>query len=263
VAQAFGLALEIFGLAALVALLVALVLTWLARRLTPADYDGYFVLTSAVAIAYFTGYAMLPRSWAAFIPQATQRWQCLPYLGLVAALFAVSFPPSQRSTAWNLTIVAVAGMAGATLAPNWPVFGFGRKALELFLTFYLIVVGVPLQHLPARMLTQWLLGLLCFVAAAVAVAIGAFVSTRLAQFGALAAAALAGSWIAGFVAPRAGGSPLRSLIPVFTVLVGGIAFVACVEPDPPQPGLLAIPLLPLVLWLPPALGLPFARGKIG
>jgi hypothetical protein len=261
--QAFGLALEIFGLAALIALLVALVLTWLARRLTPAGYDGYFVLTSAVAIAYFAGYAMLPRSWAAFIPQANQSWQWLPYLGLAAAAFAASLPPSHRSPAWKLAIVAVAPMAGAALAPTWPVFGFGRGALQWFVVIYLLVVGVPLQHLPARMLNQWLLGLLCFVATAVAVAIGAFVSTRLAQLGALAAAALAGSWIAGFVGPRQGESPLRSLIPVFTVLVGGITFVASVEPDPPQAGLLAIPLLPLVLWLPPALGLHFARGKIG
>ena len=36
-----------------------------------------------------------------------------------------------------------------------------------------------------------------------------------------------------------------------------------VEPDPPQVGLLAIPLLPLAIWVPVALGLPFARGKIG
>ena len=224
------------------------------------------MLPISVAVAYFIGYATLPRSWAALIPQENQAWQWLPYLGLAAAIFAASFPPSPQWSAWKFTVVALAPIAAAALAPSWPIFGFGKQSLRIFVAIYLLIVGLPLQHLPSRLAGNILAGALCFTAIAVALATGMMVSTRMAQLAAMAAAAIAGSWIALQFGRRQIEPTLRSLIPVFTLLIGGVAWSACVEPDPPLAWLLILPLLPLFIWL-AALKrpsqLPFAPKKIG
>jgi hypothetical protein len=269
VAQAIGLLLDIFGLASLVALLASLAITAACRRgarfaaqlresppLRGAKADsiglawtGHFILPISVAIAYFLGYATLPRSWAALIPQENQSWQWLPYLGLTAAIFAASFPHSPRWSAWKFTVVAVAPIAGAALAPTWPIFGLGQQSLRVVVALYLLAVGLPLQHLPSRLVGNAFAALLCTTAIAIALASGMMVSTRLAQLAAIAAAALAGSWIGFQFGRRPIESSFRSLIPVFAVLIGGVAWSACVEPDPPLAWVLILPLLPLLIWL--------------
>jgi len=243
--------MEIFGLAAITALVASLAIAWSARRLTPAKGSGYFIVPCAVAIGFFAGYAALPRDWAGFIPAANQRWQWLPYGGLMAALFAVGCPPAPKSQAWKFAVIAAAPIAAAYLTPNWPVLGLAREKLRWILLIYLMLVGVPLQYLPARVVNRVLLGVLAAAAALAAVATGAMVSSKLAQLAAIAAGALAGSWIAGRFSTKRGGLPGQSVIPVYAVVVGGLAWSACVEPDPPQLGLLAIPLIPLVLWFIP------------
>src|SRR5207244_4034708 len=97
-----------------------------------------------------------------------------------------------------------------------------------------LAIGVPLQFLPAWLLNQSIAALMAVVAALLAIATGAMVSSRLAQLAAIAAGALAGTWLAGFLGAEASDESARSLIPVFSVLVGGTAWIACVEPDPPQ-----------------------------
>jgi hypothetical protein len=47
--------------------------------------------------------------------------------------------------------------------------------------------------------------------------------------------------------PRA--TALRGLIPVYAMLIGGLAFIGTIELDPPQPTLLLAPAAPLVLWI--------------
>jgi hypothetical protein len=80
-------------------------------------------------------------------------------------------------------------------------------------------------------------------------------STRIAQLAALAAAAFLGCWLAALAAPKLEEGSLTSIIPIFTVLVAGTAFTACVDPDPPQWALLLLPAVPVALS-------PFARRKI-
>jgi hypothetical protein len=248
--QALDLALDIFGLPAAAALVVSLALAWTARQLTPPRWSGHYIVPCAVAIGFVIGYALLPRDWAAWKPDASQPWTSLPYLGLMAAIFAAAFPPAPRSQAWKFVLVAVGPIAAVYLTPNWPVFGLTREKVRWILLAYLLLVGVPLQYLPARLANHALLAILAVAATMTAVVTGAMVSIRFAQLAATAAGALAGSWIATLLSPKPG-LPGKSVIPVYTVLVGGIAWIACVEPDPPQTGLLAIPLIPLALWLIP------------
>jgi len=248
--QALDLALDIFGLAAAAALVVSLALAWAARRLTPPRWAGHYIVACAVAVGFVAGYALLPRNWAAWKLDATQPWTSLPYLGLMAAIFAAAFPPAPRSQSWKFVLVAVGPIAAVYLTPNWAVFGLAREKARWILLAYLLLVGVPLQYLPARLANHALPAILAVAAAMAALVSGAMVSIRFAQLAATAAGALAGSWIAALLSPKPG-LPGKNVVPVYTVLVGGIAWIACVEPDPPQTGSLVIPLIPLALWLVP------------
>src|SRR5262249_49485167 len=96
-----------------------------------------------------------------------------------------------------------------------------------------------------------------------AVIIGAMVSARLAQLAAMSAGAFTAAAISNAWFLKASDRAHRSLIAVFAILIGGIAWLAFVEPDPPQPMLLIIPLLPLLLWLATAVRVPFAGLNIG
>jgi hypothetical protein len=240
-----GLALEIFGLAAIVSAAVSLFVAWLARRLLPASTQRA-TLPAALAIGFFAGYLALPRSWAALAPD--QAWHWLPYLGFAAAI-AGSMP----TRAWlrRLGVLCLAVLAGYFLAPDWPVFGLSRPGSVVIAALYFWLIAALLEALPSRLLGPAFVGLLALTATLSAVAIGAEVSLRFAQLGAIAAGGLAACWLGGFLNARPAEPAIRGLIPLFAVLVGGIAFVGCVEPDPPAPGLLVLPFVPLIwsLWL--------------
>ena len=116
------------------------------------------------------------------------------------------------------------------------------------LAAYLFLLSVLLAALPDRLLESTAVGLLTVSAGATALLIAAGVSIKYGQVAALAAAALAGCFGASFyTANRA--VAIRGLIPVFVVLVGGLAFVGVIEPTPPLPIILVAPAAPLMLWL--------------
>ena len=85
------------------------------------------------------------------------------------------------------------------------------------------------------------------MAVAAAIILAVFVSVKFGQIAGIAAAAVAGN------AATSGRHRdkivwARGLLPALVVLLGGIAFVGYVELEPPQTGLLLLPLAPLMLW---------------
>jgi hypothetical protein len=250
---ALGLALEIFGPAALVAGIISLLIAAVALRRLPAAANERWLLPAAVAIGYFTGYLALPRSWAALVPQQGQAWQWLPYLGPLAAGCATIFP-SQRVVRW-FVLAGVAIASGSLLTPTWPIFSLPWPWSIVCLSAYLFCLN-SLFHLGLpRFRSHHLLGLLSLAAAITAVGIAAAWSTRLAQLAAIGATALFGCWLPVFLAAKPTEQSSGGIIVVFAVLVGGAAFTACVDPEPPKWLLLLLPALPL-------LASPFARRKI-
>jgi FtsH-binding integral membrane protein len=263
VAQAIGLLLDIFGLAAAASLATALVLTWLGRRLLPAGLASRFVLPFAVSIAYFAGYAILPRSFASFTPAQGQAWPWLPYLALLGAVFSGVIPDFSRISRRVIALIAIAGVAAAALSPTWPVYGFTQEPLRIFLAIYLLAVGFPLMQKTLPSHNRQNLCLLIAVCVLSTLAIGAIYSTRHARLAALTAGAFTGISIALRFGSKDSDFALCQLAPVFAVLAGGIAWLATVEPDPPEPMLLAVPLLSWALLILPAISrLPFARDGI-
>jgi hypothetical protein len=255
VAQALGLALDIFGLAALVAGVTSLVVALSGARVLPPGMNERLTLPLALALGYCAGYVALPRNWAALVPQPAQSWQWLPHLAIATA--AISIATVGRHLALRLIVlIVVSVISGWLLTPTWPIFGLERPASIAILSGYIFVMTAVLGIAPPRRLSHPFIGLLALVAAIMSAWIGAAVSIRFAQLGAIAAAGLAGCWGAVFFSTRPTELAFRTLVPLYGVLVGGIAFIACVEPEPPLVALLLVPALPLVVS-------PFARRTIG
>jgi len=263
VTQAIGLLGAVFGLATIVAVASALVVAALGTRLIRSGRGNGFLLPCAVVIGFFAGYLMLPREFAALVPQQNRPWQWLPCFAAITAILSASLSPLSRPAAWILPLVVSACIAAAVFAPSWPIFGLTRRPLHLVVGLYLVLVGGPLLYLPSKVRERWLLPSLALSGAIAAVVVGAKVSLRLAQLaatsaGTFLAAAITNEWLA-----KASDHSLRNCVAVFSILVGGSAWLAFVEPDPPQPMLLIVPLMPLLLWLVPAIRVPSAGHKIG
>ena len=103
-----------------------------------------------------------------------------------------------------------------------------------------------LEALPARLLGPPFVAILFVMSGLVAMTIAATVSVKLDQVGGIAAAAMVGCGAAHFF--YSSRFMARGLIPAFTIVVGGLAVVGCVEPERPLVGLLLVPAAPLVLW---------------
>jgi hypothetical protein len=244
-----GPALEIFGPAALLAAAVALAAIWLGQRILAAGVNQQQQppISAAVAMGFAAGYLALPRSWAALVPGQEHHW--LPYLGIATAATASACHLSRNSWLRWPVFIALATLAAWVLTPSWPIFGVNRPLSVGIATIYFLLIALPLELLPSRLLGAAFLALLTLAAAIAAVAIGAQVSLRFAQLAAVTGGALAGCWVAQYLGARSSEKSIRGLIPVFAVLVGGVSFIACVEPDPHASFLLALPFTPLFAWL--------------
>jgi hypothetical protein len=263
VTQAIGLLGDIFGLATIVSLAVALAVAAGGTRLIRSGRGSDLVLPCAIVIGFFAGYLMLPRSFAALMPQQNQPWQWLPYFAAMTAILSASLSPLSRPAAWVLPLVVSACIAAAAFAPRWSIFGLTQRPLHLVVALYLVLVGGPLLYLPGKVRAGWLLPSLTISGAITALVVGAMVSTRLAQLAAVSAGAFAAAAIANMWFSKASDRSLRSLVAIFAILAGGSAWLAFVDPDPPEPIMLVVPLLPLLLWPIAAIRVPSAGGKIG
>ena len=246
--EAIGLALEIFGPAALAGAAVSSAIVWLIRQALPAAAKDRFSLPAGMSIGFFAGYVALRQEWAALVPK--QSWQWLPYLGVaIACIMVVRLGARyERALRW-LRLLGAAIMASSALTPTWQIFGVSWPLSIGFAIGYLLLVAGPLESMPARLVGRTLFGFMTLAAVLSAAAIGAEVSVRYAQLAGIAAASLGGASLATIRGANARESAIRALIPVFAVLVGGIAFVAAVEPEKPLVCLLLPPLVPAVLWI--------------
>ena len=234
------------GLGILAPAAVAAALAWFFRRTLRAGPAERYVLATALAAGFFAGHAILP-GFGQLAP--TSRWQWLPYLGVMAAVVAALHAEMRALRIAKWSLVAIAAILSAwKLVPAGDVLGIPRYAWVALLALYLSLLTAGLEALPDRLSGPALPALLAGVAAALMVVlVAAAVSARFAQLAGLLSGALLGCWLACL---RLGELPsaIRGLAPVYATLVGGLAFVACVDKDPPLTVLLAMPAAPLALW---------------
>ena len=247
--SAISLLFDIFGLPALIALVVAGITTWLNLRFVRSDRARRSTLPIAAVFAFWAGYLLLPRSFAALGPQEGRSWTWMPYIGLITAVLAASLPRSPRWYIWIPISLVTAALTAYLLAPTWPVYGFNRIPLVIFLTLYLLAIDVPLQGLPDRCRhAHFLVGLVGGICVLNSLAIGAMISANFAKLSALAAGTFMGTWLTLYLSSKGRSVAFGPLLALFAPLAGGIAWIACVELDP-QPWLLVTPLLSLCAWL--------------
>jgi hypothetical protein len=262
VAQAISLALDIFCWQALIAGIVSLAIAWSASRYLPTSVRDGFAFPAAAALGFFAGYALLPRDSAPLLPSQSRDF--LPYLALIAAVASASAAGRRPFIRWTIFLITIA-LAASLLTPTWAIFGLTRPASIVVLIVYLLLLSLTLETVPPRLTGRIYVALLSISTAALAVVVGAYLSIKFAQLAAIAAASLAGCFAAACLASQfAPQQSSRGIIPLFVVLVGGLAYVSSIEPDPPLLGFLVVPLIPLSIWLASVVrAVPFAPGKNG
>lgn len=237
------MAIEILGYGGLVPAGISIAVVWLSRRLLPQSVAHRYAFAGALATAFFVGYSLLP--WSRLMPE--RHWQWLPYLSAVAVLLGPIRLAAGVFTVerWSLYLL-LAVICAWLLVPTWTDLQPPRPIMIALLGAYLFLLAAGLDLLPDRLLGRRFLALLAMVSASVAVLLAASISLKFGQLAGIATAALAGCWASSLWRAEAG-MP-RGLIPVFVALVAGLAFVGCIEPQPPRVGMLLAPAAPLALW---------------
>lgn len=229
---------------------LALLTAVLLLRVRTGTIGERFGLPLALVAGLCAGYWLLGE-WTALVPQRHRQW--LPYLAMAAALAGRSTASSYPS--W-LIWALLAGASAWLLVPTWETLWPPQVMMIPLVAAYLVVVIFLLNALPDRLLGRLFVVLLAAAALTVALLIAIGITAKVGLIAVAAAAALAGCALANSIprkdierdeAARALAS--RSLIPLFAVLFGGLAFVGAIEPDPPLPILLIAPAAPLTLWI--------------
>jgi hypothetical protein len=254
------LKLVIFAIAAPAA--VALALAAILQRVLPQKIGQRIALAAAVAAGFCAGYWLLGE-WTSLVPQRHRQW--LPWLAMAAALLGQGGSPPR--SAWSLLAIASASIrrwrqaylhlpwallaiaSAWLLVPNWPTLWPPRQVTIPLLAAYLFLLMTLLAGLPDRVLGRTFVALLAAAGVTTALVIAIGVSFKIAAIAVPAAAAL------GACAVVARANYARGIIPIFTVLIGGLAFVGTIEPQKPLPIFLLAPAAPLALWL-------FASGRL-
>lgn len=220
----------------------ATALALFCRRFLPPDVAGRYAFSVSMAAGFALGFGLsgLGAVWP------TRHWHWLVYLALLASVLGpIALAAGVRVWERNLLWAVVSVMASLVLVPSWPGIADDRHWYGLWLAGYLFVGcrGMPL--LARRVSARSMLGALALTAVVLAFATAAFVSVLYGRIAALAAAATTGCFAACWFGDFE--DAVRGLFPVSALLVGGSAFLAFIEPRPPEPGFLVIPLAPFAL----------------
>jgi hypothetical protein len=243
---------------AFVPLLVALAALVASRWLTAAGLRERYAAVAAASLGLLAGYALLP-AWAPWQP--TTYWHWLLYLGLAAGLVGPLTLASGVQGGERLLVRCLLALLTAWLVvPTWARLEAVRAWHVGGVTVYLLVLIVSLEPLTSRFAPARLLLYLTLSAAALALMTAVTLSLTFGQLGGVMAASLGGTCLAAWLVPSSAGQrALRGLVPWYAVLVGGLAYVGYINPQPRLGGLILIAFAPLALWL-LAVG-PLARGR--
>lgn len=237
-------AVEILGLGGVVPLVAALIVALGVRRCFPSTLCERFPLALGMGVAFLIGYVLQP-AFAGLVP--TRHWHWLPYLGLGAAILGPLGATAGLLTPQRWLLYPLLALAAAwLLVPTWPALQPVRGLYVCLLASYFVLLMTLLERLPERLQGSLFPGLLSLAAAATTVLIAASTSLKIGQVAGIALFALLGCWIASLWGPAKAG--IRGLIPSYAILVGGLAFVGSLEPDPPHFLLCLAPAAPLTLW---------------
>jgi hypothetical protein len=235
---------EMIGAGVFAPAAIGLAVYLLLSRLLP-DRASRLLVVVALLAGFLTGYLLL-HEWTVLKP--ARHWHWLPWMGVVAGFTGSLGLRAAAPIRWML-MLATSVAAAWFLVPTWADLDPPRVVWLIAVSAGLWLLIALTDPLPPRIGGRLVLGLLGLTAATVAVMIAACVSVSYAQVAGLAACALGGVWGGICLRGRDDELAVRAAIPAAVILVGGIAFVACIETEPPQYGLLLLPAALLGLWI--------------
>jgi hypothetical protein len=236
---------EMIGAGVLAPAAIAFGVYWLASRLLPDSAASRYPVVIGLLAGFVAGCVLLLESDAL---KPSRHWHWLPWLGLMAGFTGCVSVRTASPIRWLLVLTTSAAVAWF-LVPTWANLSPPRVVWLIALSVGLCVLIALSDPLPRRFGGRLVLGLLGITAAAVAVMIAACVSVTYAQVAGVAACALGGVWGGVCLRQRDDELAVRAALPAALTIVGGIAFVACIESERPQYGLLLLPIAPLGLWI--------------
>jgi hypothetical protein len=216
----------------------------LVRRFLPEDVATRYAMPLGFAAAYCAAFVLLADG-DELLPQ--RHWHWTLYLApLAAAIGAVAVATGlHRAERW-LLFALIAFISAWLLVPTWPSLRPARPIAVPLLAGYLLLLAAALEPLTRRFSSLRILAALAPAAGCVAALIAASVSVTYAGPSGAAATALAGCLGAAYYWPSV--PAVRALSLGYAVVVGGWAYIGCIEPQQPLVGLLLAPLAPLALW---------------
>ena len=239
-----NLAIQVLGYGGIVPITIAVAAMYLCGRWLPPAASDRYAAAVACGIAFFVGYALLP-SWAELWP--TRHWQWLPYLAGAAMIIGPAalakgvFAPERV-----LLLLMLALIAAWLLVPKWSRIEAQYVQNVVGVTAGFVLLSTLLDPLPKRMPPAFFVGILAVVTVCLSLALASSLSLKYGQVASIAAASLAGCSVGHVFLKNE--IAARGLVPVFTLVVGGCAFVGFIGHDPPETLMLLLPLAPLALW---------------
>jgi hypothetical protein len=236
-------ALEFFGYGVLVPAAVSFAICWFSQQLLHQGAAERYSAAVAFAVGYCAGFVLL--GWPNDV-LPTRHWHWTLYLAPAAALLGPIAASKGLALPERWLLLLVGALAAAwVLVPNWPSLQPPRSACVPLLAAYIFLLAALLDPLLERFSAGRGISVLFVTAALIAIATAYFVSLTYAQFAAAAAAALVGCSSAAKVSNA---RTAHGLALSFAVVVGGWAFIVCIESPEPLAGFLIAPLAPLSLW---------------
>ncbi len=240
--------LEIVGMSGVIPALAAGVTLWLSRWILPSDLHARHGLTWGAGVGLLVGYGLLP-AWAPWQP--TTYWHWLPYLGLAAAWFGslIGARGVHVAERW-LVVILLGGLSAWFLVPTWAQLQPTRIWHVTILAAYLVALVTCLTPISRQLTADRWLAYLGTSAFFLAVTTAIAVSLRFGQVTTILAASLFGLAAIVRLDPSLKQKIFpQTLLPWYAVLVGGMAYVAYVNPSPRLPGFILMPLAPMALYL--------------
>jgi hypothetical protein len=233
-------AIAIVGLRAVVPAAIAIAGYVLTRRLLAAETSNRY----AAALAFGAGAALLTPGME-LVPG--RHWHWMPYLALGAAVIGpIAASNGLRAAERGLLFLLTAIVCAWLLVPRWASLAPSRAVWVPLLAGDLVLLAALLEPLFELLSARILLASLALAAACVAALIAAFVSVTYAGPAGSAASAMVGCWVVSLFGPAS--ARVRGLGLAYSVVVGGWAFIGCIDPPKPLLGLLVAPAAPLALW---------------
>jgi hypothetical protein len=236
---------EMIGGGVIAPAVIALAVDRLSSRLLPQPAASRFPAVMGLLAGFVIGFVLLTE-WDALPP--ARHWHWLPWVALVAG-FAGAVAVSAGTLSRWLLMLGTSAAAAWFLAPTWTNLNPPRVVWLVGLSAGLCVLIGLMDPLPTRCGGRLVLGLSSLIALTTAATIAACVSVTYARIAGAAACALGGVWVGACLRQRDDQLAVRAALPAAMALIGGIAFVACVESERPQYGLLLLPIAPLGLWI--------------